>query len=574
MQRQRQSDAELISAVRSGDTGAFDTLYSRHRTPARTFARMLTASSSIDAEDIVADAFLKVLSALTKGRGPAEAFRPYLLATIRSTFVDESRYRSKVRATEDLEDCLPAFRGTDPAAREDQSYAAAAFTSLPERWQAVLWHLDVEGEPPRKIAAMLGVSAAAVSSLAIRAREGLRRGYLQAHLRHDPAHRVECDFVLGRLAGWTRNPSASRSEDRIGRHLITCSDCRSVAADLREVNSSIGAIVAPALLGAAAMSYLTARTALAHSVGVTVQGSAWLALTKAKVAGSAVAGLTALSCLCGTPATTSSMTMSPDAQAASPSTGQTGVAPPRTELIAAGRTPRWRTRSRSGGSQHTPAGLDHAGSWTPRRPGGTQVWAAAKVPTRSRSNLAPAKRALSGPALSELALSDGSAARSAASELAWGGPVSACAESARAWSGWARHHWQHAASGPHTGRGFWAGGHWTHPGTRHGHWRQAWLRPSVDGWRPCLAPALGRVPTRWRLAAADPVYGRALSDRPARGGSPLDQPTGDQSSVDQPVSECGSANTARSEQPRSARSGRWWETADSLGDLKHMVSTL
>ncbi|NLF05918.1 MAG: sigma-70 family RNA polymerase sigma factor, partial [Actinomycetales bacterium] len=57
-----------------------------------------------------------------------------------------------------------------------------AFTSLPERWQAVLWYSEVEAMKPAAIAPLLGVSPNGVSALLVRAREGLRDAYVAAHV--------------------------------------------------------------------------------------------------------------------------------------------------------------------------------------------------------------------------------------------------------------------------------------------------------------------------------------------------------------------------------------------------------
>ena len=52
---------------------------------------------------------------------------------------------------------------------------ARAFASLPERWQAVLWHTEIEGARPADVAPLLGLTANSVAALAYRAREGLRQ---------------------------------------------------------------------------------------------------------------------------------------------------------------------------------------------------------------------------------------------------------------------------------------------------------------------------------------------------------------------------------------------------------------
>ena len=66
----------------------------------------------------------------------------------------------------------PGVPFQDTAVEQFESGAAAkAFASLPERWQVVLWHLEVEGQKPADIAPLLGMSPNSVSALAYRARE-------------------------------------------------------------------------------------------------------------------------------------------------------------------------------------------------------------------------------------------------------------------------------------------------------------------------------------------------------------------------------------------------------------------
>ena len=63
------SDAELITAVREGDTSAYGVLYERHAAAARTVARQYVRSTA-DADDVVSDAFARTLSVLQGGGGP------------------------------------------------------------------------------------------------------------------------------------------------------------------------------------------------------------------------------------------------------------------------------------------------------------------------------------------------------------------------------------------------------------------------------------------------------------------------------------------------------------------------
>src|SRR5687768_12735807 len=93
-------DAELITAVREGDLDAYGELFGRHVEAARRLSRQIAPASEVD--DLVADAFAKVLAALQRGGGPDVAFRAYLLAAVRRLRVDRLRAAARLRPTDDL----------------------------------------------------------------------------------------------------------------------------------------------------------------------------------------------------------------------------------------------------------------------------------------------------------------------------------------------------------------------------------------------------------------------------------------------------------------------------------------
>jgi RNA polymerase sigma factor (sigma-70 family) len=139
------SDAELISAVRGGDLDAYGTLFERHVDAARRLARQLVPAG--DADDLVSDAFVKVMGVLQRGGGPDLAFRAYLLTAVRRLQVDRFRAGSRLHTTDDMDAFDPGVPFRDTAVEGFESAAAArAFASLPERWQLVLWHTEVEGD--------------------------------------------------------------------------------------------------------------------------------------------------------------------------------------------------------------------------------------------------------------------------------------------------------------------------------------------------------------------------------------------------------------------------------------------
>ncbi|MCR3746175.1 sigma-70 family RNA polymerase sigma factor [Lentzea californiensis] len=259
------SDAELIESVRGGTIDAYGQLYERHVSAAYNLARQL-ARSQAEADDLVSEAFAKVLDTLRGGRGPDSAFRAYLLTALRHTAYDKTRRDKKVDLTEDMTDVAPAVQFSDTAvAGLERSLAARAFAALPERWQMVLWHTEIEGQSPAEVAPLLGLTANGVSALAYRAREGLKQQYLQMHLADTEAER--CRATVDRLGAWTRAGLSKREATQVEAHLDECGRCRALAAELADVNGSLRIFVAPLVLGIGATTYLVAAGTTTAVVG-------------------------------------------------------------------------------------------------------------------------------------------------------------------------------------------------------------------------------------------------------------------------------------------------------------------
>lgn len=266
------SDAELIAEVRSGDSAAYGALYQRHVTSAYHLAYQLSRSRA-EADDLVSEAFAKVLETLRAGRGPDSAFRAYLLTTLRHTAYDRTRSDRRVELSGDVSTMSGVsatavsvpFSDTVVAGLE-RSLAARAFATLPERWQAVLWHTEIEGQTPAEVAPLLGLVPNGVSALAYRAREGLRQAYLQAHLSEITD--LRCRAIADRLGAWTRGGLSKREKAQIELHLDRCDRCRDLAAELADVNGELRAVVAPLVLGTGAVGYLATATKEVATVGV------------------------------------------------------------------------------------------------------------------------------------------------------------------------------------------------------------------------------------------------------------------------------------------------------------------
>jgi RNA polymerase sigma factor (sigma-70 family) len=227
------TDTDLLAAVRRGDTAAYGTLYERHSAATRKLAHTL-ARNPADADDLVAETFANVLATLRAGHGPMVSFRAYLHTTLRHVLYHRAHRDRRIEFTDDLSRYDAGEPYQDPAlATLERAYAAAAFRQLPPRWRAVLWHLEVEEATPSEIAPLLGLSPGAVAALAHRAREGLRRLYLQQHVTR--ADHPECRWAGDRLSGHVRGRLGPREHTRLRTHLGWCGECRSRLAEVRAV---------------------------------------------------------------------------------------------------------------------------------------------------------------------------------------------------------------------------------------------------------------------------------------------------------------------------------------------------
>lgn len=253
LDRQQMSDQDLLRACREGDLKQFSPLWGRHRHAGIVAARHL--APSLDAEDLVSEAYLRIFELVSKGRGPEGAFRPYLYQTIKTTAAD--RLRAPENTSAEL-DQLPDPR--EVGLWEDRAFdlnaTARAFASLPERWQSALWYTEVEGLPPRQVAPKLDISANAVSALVLRAREGLQSAWVEAHLSMRTTEQ-QCRSTLRRLQRYQRDKLTARASREVEAHLSHCSNCSAAAIELSALNQRLALTLSAVVFGTAASPWLT-----------------------------------------------------------------------------------------------------------------------------------------------------------------------------------------------------------------------------------------------------------------------------------------------------------------------------
>lgn len=241
------SDRELIAMVRDGNAEAYKGLYTRHVSIASSVARRNVDNPS-DADDVVAEAFQAVLQSLKSGGGPREFFRAYLLSTV-TRLAHHTNRKARRTTPADIEANFDHnVVEEDPVIRAFESRTVTrAYRALPERWQSVLWYLDVEGMKPAAVAPIMGLSPNAVSALGVRAREGLRRHYLQSHI-NDP-ERGGCAGFRSQLGAYLRGGLSKKNASDVRAHLDGCAACTAVLLELEDVRGAMRAVLLPLVTG-------------------------------------------------------------------------------------------------------------------------------------------------------------------------------------------------------------------------------------------------------------------------------------------------------------------------------------
>ena len=178
-------DGLLIELSQAGDKTAFDALIRKYEKRAYQYAYRLTSNQD-EASDIVADAFVRVYSALKNFRGQS-AFGTWLYRILTNCYLD-MRKRERNRKHESLESTLQIDGGevqrqfvdeSDGPSEilernERESAVQDALTNMPEYQKAMLVMYHVELLSYEEISEALDLPIGTVKSRLNRARLALR----------------------------------------------------------------------------------------------------------------------------------------------------------------------------------------------------------------------------------------------------------------------------------------------------------------------------------------------------------------------------------------------------------------
>ncbi|WP_328436630.1 ricin-type beta-trefoil lectin domain protein [Streptomyces sp. NBC_00444] len=228
-------------------------LLDRHWEAAFAYARLCTDGPRA-AGMLTTAAFTRLFGESLRQTGPTAAWRPHLLVTVRRIAAEWDGDRRREQLHPELRS--EAEGGDRIAARllppADRRLISGAFQRLTQTARCLLWHVEVEGEPLRTPAALLGLDEECATVELQRARERLREECLQVHRELAPEQ--ECRRFQRMLDVTYRRGGVDVDPD-LRTHLDGCKHCRHTAGQLDHFNDGLGTALAEAVLGWGARAY-------------------------------------------------------------------------------------------------------------------------------------------------------------------------------------------------------------------------------------------------------------------------------------------------------------------------------
>jgi RNA polymerase sigma factor (sigma-70 family) len=241
-------DHDLVSAVRRGEDGAFEELFSRYRGRIRGYTSGILADADL-AEDITQEVFISALRRLRDTERPI-AFKPWIYQIAKNACIDELRRTRRnlevplehLREWPDGEaDLLSPDPGPELAVESKQQLQdlRGAFRGVSDLHHRILVLRELEGLSYHEIGERLGISRPVVESTLFRARRRLAEEY------EELISGRRCEQTQALIDAWqgrTLRRLGVRDRRRLARHLAHCQPCRRHALAAQ----ATGELLAPA----------------------------------------------------------------------------------------------------------------------------------------------------------------------------------------------------------------------------------------------------------------------------------------------------------------------------------------
>ncbi|MEV7289311.1 ricin-type beta-trefoil lectin domain protein [Streptomyces sp. NPDC093252] len=252
-------------------------LLDRHWEAAFAYARLCTDGSRA-AGMLTTAAFTRLFGQSPAHGAPSPLWRQRLLTAVRRIAAEWSADDRHALLAPELRAQLTApprgesrARGLRRAPSDalvpsgERRLVAAAFRRLPESARCLLWHIEVESDPPAVPAALLDSDPVSAETDLRRARERLRAECVQVH--HELAPSQRCRHFSRMLDVTCRRGGAGIDPD-LGTHVDACPHCRHTADQLRRFDTDLGVVLAEAVLGWGARPYVATRAAREAPAGI------------------------------------------------------------------------------------------------------------------------------------------------------------------------------------------------------------------------------------------------------------------------------------------------------------------
>jgi RNA polymerase sigma-70 factor, ECF subfamily len=184
------ADRDLVNAARSGDRGAFRSLFDRYHR--RLFAVAVgVLRNPADAQDVVQDGFVKAYKYLDKFEGNS-SFYTWMYRIVMNLAIDHIRKQKRGRPVEandehlregntDVinQDLLPLHLGSNPSRmlfdKQVRGRLESALAQLSENHRAVLVMRELDGMSYEEMASIMSCSKGTIMSRLFHARRNMQR---------------------------------------------------------------------------------------------------------------------------------------------------------------------------------------------------------------------------------------------------------------------------------------------------------------------------------------------------------------------------------------------------------------
>ncbi|MGM1017296.1 MAG: RNA polymerase sigma factor [Actinomycetota bacterium] len=201
------------------------------------------ALSTMDPEDLLADAIASLLAQWSKGVRTQKHINAYIVQSMRNRVKDELKSpRSRTHALELVEDSpaepSPLLHRAELG--NEIALVRKALARLPADQQAVLRETVVNGRKPGELEDVLGRPATAITALGVRAKQSLRRALLQVLISEGTE---ECQRAVRHVPNPVTQDLAAVDARGRPTHFANCEHCRRSWARFSALPSALGLTV-------------------------------------------------------------------------------------------------------------------------------------------------------------------------------------------------------------------------------------------------------------------------------------------------------------------------------------------